>query len=304
MMQKTDFAGWRNCIKLYNNKIELVITTDVGPRIISCGFINGKNLLYVSPEDQGKTGGDTWRIYGGHRLWHSPEVMPRTYFPDNIMVDFKWNGLTLKLSQNVESNTGMRKEMEITIEPDCNKIKILHRIINKNLWDIELSPWAITACAAGGRAILPQEPYVDPADFLLPARPVVLWYYTNMDDPRWIWGNKYIQLKHNYSIISEQKIGILNKQGWAAYYLQGDILMKYFEFNNDAIYPDYGCNNEIYVNGNFLEIESLGPLTKIAPYGAVEHTEYWMLAQLAGDLMEENEKSIDTHLISLVNSFR
>jgi hypothetical protein len=304
MIQKTDFAGWRNCIKLFNSKIELIITTDIGPRIISCGFINSKNLLYVSPEDQGKTGGDTWRIYGGHRFWHSPEAMPRTYSPDNTVVDFKWNGKILKLSQNVESNTGIIKEMEIALEPDHNKIKILHRIINKNLWDVELSPWAITACAAGGRAILPQEPYVDPADFLLPARPLVLWNYTNMNDPRWIWGNKYIQLKHDYSITSEQKIGILNKRGWAVYYLQGEIMIKYFEFNSDAIYPDYGCNNEIYVNGNFMEIESLGPLTKISPDRAVEHTEYWMLAQLASDLMEENEKSIDAHLIPLVNSCR
>ena len=303
MLEKTDFAGWRNCIKLKNSNIELIITTDVGPRIISCGFIKGQNLLYVSSKDKGKTCGDTWRIYGGHRLWHSPEAMPRTYFPDNTAVDFKWNGKTLKLLQNVENNTGIIKEMEITLESNCNKIKILHRIINKNLWDIELSPWAITACAAGGRAILPQEPYIDPADFMLPARPLALWYYTRMDDPRWVWGNKYIQLKHDHSIISEQKIGIMNKQGWAAFYFQGDIMIKRFDFDRQAKYPDYGCNNEIYVNGNLLEIESLGPLTKIAPDGAVEHTEYWMLAQLTGDFMGENEKSIDKHLIPLVNSF-
>ena len=31
--------------------------------------------------EKGKTGGSEWHIYGGHRLWHAPEVMPRTYYP-------------------------------------------------------------------------------------------------------------------------------------------------------------------------------------------------------------------------------
>jgi hypothetical protein len=89
MMEKVNFEGWPNCIRLINNNIELIVTTDVGPRIIRCGFINKKNLLYVSDLEKGKTGGSQWHIYGGHRLWNAPEVMPRTYFPDNNPHSFK-----------------------------------------------------------------------------------------------------------------------------------------------------------------------------------------------------------------------
>jgi hypothetical protein len=299
MMEKVNFEGWPNCIKLSNNNIELIVTTDVGPRIIRFGFKNEQNFLYVSPDDKGKTGGNNWRIYGGHRLWHSPEVMPRTYCPDNNPVAHSWDGKTLKLFQEIESTTGLVKEMEITLDPNKNQVIVFHRIINKSAWNIELAPWAISAMEGGGRAILPQEPYVDPADFLLPARPIVLWHYTQMKDPRWIWGNKYIQLKHDSTRTSEQKIGILNKQKWAAYYLNGELFIKRFDFNHEAQYADYGCNNEAYVNGDFVEIETLGPLTKIAPQDAIEHTEHWMLTNLVATL-EENEKSIDTNVIPLV----
>ena len=114
----------------------------------------------------------------------------------------------------------------------------------------------------GAKAILPQEPYINPDEDLLPARPVVLWNYTLMSDPRWNWGNKYIQLKHDQRITSEQKIGILNKQGWAAYVNSGFLMVKFFKFDPDVVYPDYGCNNEVYVNEHLLEIESLGPVSE------------------------------------------
>jgi len=303
MMEKVNFEGWPNCIRLSNREIELIITTDVGPRIIRCGFINKQNLLYVSEREKGLTWGSQWHIYGGHRLWHAPEVMPRTYSPDNYPVEYKWDGHILKLIQPVESTTGIIKEMDITLDTEMNHVNIIHRLINKNIWTIETSPWAITAHAAGSRAILPQEPYVDPADNLLPARPVVLWNYTHMNDKRWIWGNKYIQLKHDSSISSEQKLGILNKQGWTACLLNDTIMIKHFEFNPDAAYPDYGCNNEVYVNGDLLEIETLGPVTKLAPESAVEHTEQWFITTLEDHLDEEDETSIEKILLPHIQSF-
>jgi hypothetical protein len=303
MMEKVNFEGWPNCIRLTNNNIELIVTTDVGPRIIRCGFINKQNLLFVSDLEKGKTGGSQWHIYGGHRLWHAPEVTPRTYFPDNNPVEYTWNGKTLKLRQSVESTTGIIKEMDISLDTERNHVNIIHRLINKNLWAIETSPWAITAHAGGGRAILPQENYIDPGEYLLPARPVVLWYYTQMNDQRWIWGNKYIQLKHDSVIKAEQKIGILNKQGWAAYYRDGILMIKHFEFDPEALYPDYGCNNEVYVNEHLLEIETLGPITKLTPGSSAEHTEDWFITNLESTVRVDSESSIENDILPVIHTF-
>src|ERR1035437_2831795 len=140
-MEKINFEGWPDCIRLFNREIELIITTDVGPRIIRCGYKNEPNLFYISEQEKGKSGGNEWHIYGGHRLWHAPEVMPRTYYPDNYPVAYSWSEGTLKLSQAVESTTGIIKEMEITLAQESNNVKVLHRLINTNLWTIETAAW-------------------------------------------------------------------------------------------------------------------------------------------------------------------
>ncbi len=85
MLEPISYRGWNNAYRLSNGVVELVVTADVGPRILFYGFLNGKNLLHEVEEDAGKTGGSEFRLYGGHRLWVSPEV-ERTYYPDNTPV--------------------------------------------------------------------------------------------------------------------------------------------------------------------------------------------------------------------------
>lgn len=298
MQENITFEGWPNCIRLSNEHVELIITTDVGPRIIRFGYLNGQNLLYIVPEDRGKKGGNDFHYYGGHRLWHSPEANPRSYAPDNSSVNYSRDGNALKLTQDIEKSTGIIKELEIALTG--NRVKIIHRLINKNLWDIELAPWAITAFAPGGRAILPQEPYIDPTRNMLPSRPLVLWHYTQMDDPRWIWGKKYIQFKYDSQRSSEHKLGILNKQKWCAYQLNGELFIKTFDYDPISKYADYGCNNEVWGDGTFIELESLGPLAKIPSQGKVEHCEHWILTH-AEDV--ESEESIDANILPLVERF-
>lgn len=300
MNVKVNYGGWANCIRLFNDEIELVVTTDIGPRIVRLGFIDNQNLFHLVPDHGGKTGGGEWRIYGGHRLWIGPEAMPQSYSPDNEKVEYAVQDNRIKLRQSKEAISGIVKEMEITLSGHKNEVTVLHRLVNQNLRDVELAAWSLSVLAQGGRAIVPQEPYGEGDEYLLPARPMALWQFTKMNDPRWIWGAKYIQAKQDPSAISEQKIGVLNKQGWTAYCLNGDVLIKKFDFNPEAVYPDFGCNNETYINGHFLEIETLGPLTKLPPGGAVEHTEHWLLTKAEAS---ENEESIDAIILPLVNSF-
>lgn len=297
-MEVVPYGGWPNCIRLSNGTVELVATTDVGPRVIRFGFVGGQNFFAEYKGMMGKTGGKDWRIYGGHRLWHAPEAMPRTYCPDNGPVDYSWDGKTLKLVQPVESTTGIQKEIELTLAPLENRVEVLHRLINRNPWEVKLAPWALSVMAQNGRAIFPQEPYRAHEDYLLPARPLVLWYYTDMSDPRWTWGKKYIQLRQNPKAKTPQKVGLLNRQGWAAYVLNDQVFLKRFPFTEDAPYVDMGCNCETFTNADMLEIESLGPLTKLAPdSGTVEHVEYWYLFKAK---VGKEEEAIDKAIPPLI----
>lgn len=291
------YGGWENCIRLTSGEVEVIITTDVGPRIIRFGFKGDQNLFGEMKQQQGKTGGNEWVMYGGHRFWHSPEVMPRTYFPDNNPVNYQWNGKTLKLIQDIEDTTGMQKEIEVTPGQANNHIRVLHRLINKNIWEIELAPWALTVMAKNGRTIIPQEPYRTGEGSLLPVRPLVLWPYTEMRDPRFIWGNRFIQIKQDPEAKNYQKIGVLNTLGWVAYYLNEQLFIKRFKYDPEAHYPDFGVNMEAYTNPDMSEIETLGGMTKLLPRGSTEHVENWFLfkAKLDGD--EEQMENILTSLI-------
>jgi len=300
MYEKINYEGWPNCIRLYNEQVELMVTTDMGPRIVKFGFINGQDFMYLVPAHRGTTGGDDFRLYGGHRLWLAPEAIPFSYHPDNEPVEYIVRDNYIKLTQAKESITGIVKEMEITLSGNTNQVKVLHRLTNKSEQSVQLAAWPITMLSPGGSAILPQEPFGEGDNYLLPTRALALWSYTNMNDPRWIWGEKYIRAKQDGNYTSEQKIGITNKQGWMAYTLHDEVLIKKIHFDPSAVYPDYHCNNEVYINADYLEIETLGPLSVLAPGASVEHTEHWLLEKAA---VEETEESIDLHLLPLVHSF-
>ena len=295
--QEVAYGGWPNCLRLANGSIELIITTDVGPRVIRLGFVGGHNLFKEFEQDMGQTGGDAWRPYGGHRLWHAPEAKPRTYAPDNSPIDFAWDGAILKLMQRTEPDTGIQKVMEIALAQD-DHVEVLHRLVNHNPWDVELAPWALTMMAQGGRAIYPQAPYRAHTDYLLPARPLVLWHYTDMSDPRWTWGEKYIQFRQDPNAAKPNKVGFRNAPGWAAYVLKKNVFIKRYALDPDGAYPDFGCNTETFSNADMLEIETLGPMTCLASDGGqVEHVEHWFLFKAD---IGNSEAAIDADLMPLI----
>ena len=291
------WGGWNSCLHIANDTIDIVTTTDIGPRIMRCGFVGDKNLLLELKDEMGKTGGDDFRLYGGGRIWHSPEVNPRSYMPDNDPVAYKWDGKTLNLMQPLEIATGMQKEIIITLAPSGNKVEVVYRIYNKTLWPIKYALWALTLMAQNGRAIIPQEPFQRWDDNLLPVRPLVLWSYTEMNDPRWTWGKKYIQLKQDPKSTGPTKVGLLNKLGWEAYNLSGQVLIKRFNFEPNAEYPDYMCNSQVYTDSKLFELETLSPLKVVEPGNYLEHKENWYLFKADFD---ESEESIDKNLLPLI----
>jgi hypothetical protein len=290
VMDKYQYKGWKNCIRLETGDIELIATTDIGPRIIKYGFTGDKNLFFVDENDVGRTGGEEWRLYGGTRLWHAPENIPRTYYPDNEPVKFDISDNELILEQKTEKTTGLQKQMIIkSFDKDSNSLEIVYRIYNRNLWPVKFSVWALSVMEKNGKIIVPHEPFQSHSENLLPARPIVLWAYTDMADPRWIWGSRYIQLKQDPSASTPQKIGIFNRVGWAAYYLKDNLFIKKFACLDNRQYPDFQSNMEVYTDKNIIEFETLGNMALIEPGGFGEHKETWQLfkAQLG-----ESEESI------------
>jgi len=271
-LKKIAYKGWKNCYRLSNSKIELVVTADVGPRVIRFGFVSGQNLLKEDPAQLGKCGGKAWRLYGGHRLWHAPEDATRTYFPDNFPVTVEKHGKTVRFSAPVETTCSIQKEIDIKLGA---RVELTHRLRNTGAWPIELAPWALTVMAPGGTCIVPLPKRGTHPKDLLPGNVLVPWLYTDMSDLRWTWGRRYVLLRQGQG--SPQKLGALVPDGWAAYALNGQLFVKQFPCVAGANYTDFGCNFETFTNSDMLEVETLGPLTKLKPGQTVEHVETWSL---------------------------
>src|ERR1051325_11457889 len=48
-IEKKDYKGWPNSYWISNGEVELVITTDIGPRIMRYGFTGGQNVFKEFP---------------------------------------------------------------------------------------------------------------------------------------------------------------------------------------------------------------------------------------------------------------
>ena len=162
MVERFSYRGWNNTYKLFNGVVELILLADVGPRIISYGFRNSENLLHEVAEDAGKTGGLEFRLYGGHRLWVSPEV-ERTYYPDNVSVLVSQHGNATRFTSPLEElppGTRLQKELEIELAENGSEVRITHRVTNHDLHSTTLAAWSPTMMRAGGRTILPLAPRI------------------------------------------------------------------------------------------------------------------------------------------------
>lgn len=293
--RKREYAGWRNCVELEHEGTSLLVTTDVGPRILRCAVgPDGANLFGEFPAELGRTESDEYLLFGGHRLWHSPEAFPRSYALDLDPVEHDWNGERLSLRQRTERDTGIRKTIEIECLPGGG-FRVRHRLTNEGAWPVRLAAWAMTVMAEGCRAIVPQEEFRPHPEHLDPARTLTLWHYTRMDDPRVRWGRRFIQLAERPDVDGKFKVGIMNRQRWAACRVRGHLFVKTFGFDTEASYPDGGCNCEMFTMPGFLELESLGPLRLLVPGQSLVHDETWH-AWPVEQLPVDDEAALETAL--------
>ncbi|MEN6532719.1 MAG: hypothetical protein ABFD89_03600 [Bryobacteraceae bacterium] len=276
-IEKVNYKGWPNSYRVTNGEIELVVTSDVGPRIIRFGFVNGQNLFKEFKDTIGKSGEKEWMIRGGHRLWAAPEDPVKTYALDNSPVKVEIEGDVLVVTEPVEQLTGLEKRITVKMAASGTDVELIHRIRNTNSEAVELSPWGLTVMAPGGVGITGFPPRGKHPQVLAPTNPLVMWAYTDFSDSRWVFTEKYLALRQDPKATKPLKVGHFNPKTWGAYLLGSDLFIKRYQADPSKTYPDFGCSYETFTSAEFLEIETLGPMTKIAPGASVEHVEKWNL---------------------------
>jgi hypothetical protein len=276
-----------DCVRLATPDIELIASISVGPRILSLALPNEENVLAELPDLSIPTDLGGYNLRGGHRMWHAPEHMPRSYQPDDGPVDASETEEGLQLSQVVEERTGMQKTLVIQLDSAGPNLKINHILTNLGTVPIDLAPWAITMVPLGGMALLPIS--INGNHDLQPNQHLAIWPYSLLSDPRLQFVNSFLVVHGRAG--GRCKIGYANHSGWMAYWQPGTVFVKQAEFNPGRMYPDLNSSSECFVNEHFLELETLGPLGELQPGESISHQERWSL--LKGPLeLSTDEESI------------
>jgi hypothetical protein len=300
-VQKVEYKGWTNCYRITNGEVELIVTGDVGPRIIRYGFVGGQNLFKEFPDQLGKSGEAAFQLRGGDRVWKAPEDPIATWQPDNVPVTVEITPTGVIAREPIEPQTQLQKEIEVSLAPSGTTVTVSHRIANHSLFPLEFAPWALTMMAQGGAVISGFPPRGHHPQNLEATNPLVMWAYTNLADPRWRFTRKYLTLRQDPANSEAQKLGMFNANTWAAYILNGEVFVKRTTPDPSKTYPDFGCSFETFTNNEFLEVETLGPLTKVAPGKSVELVEHWGLFRNV-KLSAFTDDELDSTILPLVES--
>jgi len=300
-VEKTEFKGWHNCYRVSNGEVELIVTGDVGPRIIRFAFVGGQNLFKEFSEQLGGTREEKYLHRGGDRVWKAPEDPIATWAPDNVPVEITVTANGLIARAPVEPLTSLQKEIEVRMAPTGSDVTVFHRITNRSLFSLEFSVWTLTMMAPGGVAISGFPPRGKHPANLEATNPLVMWAYTNLSDKRWVFTKKYLTLKQDPANSEAQKLGIFSPNTWGAYVLNGEVFIKRARAISGETYPDFGCSFETFTNNDFLEMETLGPMTKLAPGKTAETVEHWSLHR-GVKLAALSDEAIDMAILPLVQA--
>ncbi|MDR3257253.1 MAG: hypothetical protein LBT17_00485 [Mycoplasmataceae bacterium] len=297
VVSKIIYKKFGECILISDNQIDMIVTTNVGPRIIFFGKHKGMNFLFEDLNDNfhmddkkfqdmfGKN--QIWHCYGGHRLWVSPENY-YTYAPDNKKVKVDIGKNTVIFTSEIEPLRKLQKQIKIMFKN--KQVYVEHVIKNCDNKVISLAPWALTSMVPKGIAFFKMN---DKDTGFLPNKKIITWPYTNLSDPRLFIGKKYIALKADENNKQPFKLGLDYQYGKSVYLLDGVKFTIQCQYDNEGIYPDYGCSLETYTNNYFLEIETLGKVQSIKPKQSLRHTEIWSITQNVRKPKVINDQTIE-----------
>lgn len=257
---------------LENEYLRIEYALDAGPRIVHFSRRSGRNVFAETPEIGWETvHGRPFRLLGGHRLWSSPECALEKQVPDDEPVAVRTTKDGVELIGATKTHDGLVRK--IALELDGRRVHVTHTLANDTGRRVDVAAWALTQLAPGGVAVLP---FPDGDAEQLPNRNVVLWPYSDVHDRRFEVRADAIRVAADDGP-GFFKVGCLNRSGAIAYELGDVTFCKRFTPEADAPHVDLGCNAEVYVRAEFLELETLTPLRPLASGEELQHVEEWEL---------------------------
>lgn len=270
-------AQWGKVLWLQNDVLEMGVALAFGIRIVHLSCLGMENLYYVQPNDLSDnfTKGE-WRVYGGHRLWMAPESLD-SYCPDNNPVAYALEENGVLITQQPDPVLHIKKQIRITFMEDGG-VALEHTIENLSNKTIVGASWGVNTLDGGGVAKINFSCGVKGG--FNPKRTVSLWSDTNLHDARLKFDRDSLTATHMADVPEYFKIGLYVQPGEAVLTNKGQQMTIGFDVAPMDECIDGGCNFELYLCSKFMELETLGVKTEIAPGKTAGHKEYWHLQKL------------------------
>lgn len=258
---------------LSDGKTEVGCALDFGIRVTHLSVAGMDNIFYEQSDDlkDGLFTQKGWRLYGGHRIWNTPDSETCNY-PDNDAVSYLLTGDGVVLTQKEEKWRQIEKTLELGFLLD-GKIKVVNKVKNKGDKKLITAAWGINTLCGGHIEIdiLPAE-----TEGRAPGRSIALFGQTSPIDPRLRWEDKKLTAVFKPKG-TEMKIGLYTASGKAVCTNKGQRFLLSFGAEYFGEYPDLNSNVEVYMNHSFIEIETLGKRVLLNSGQSVEHIEYWQV---------------------------
>lgn len=277
-IERTEFLGWREAYRLRLGEAEMVVVTEIGPRILSLSVGDGPNLLFVDQETVGRGQGDAaWHIYGGHRVWVAPETAD-TYAPDNVRCAVETSDDGLTVIAPVTPQTKLQKRLTVTAQEGCFVVE--QGVRNKGDVLCTGAVWALTCVAPRGAIAFPWG-----RGGTWDLKKAVYWnrwmdHRSDVTSQQWQPGPDLFRIVPTGE---EGKVGTNSPEGWVALCREDATFVKSHCWAPGARYPDEDCSIQVYTCGQFIEMETLSPLTVFYPGVETVHREIWAVTAEVAD---------------------
>lgn len=269
------YRHFGNCVYLSNGNIELIVTLDFGPRVISLKQFGYENVFYEQPKNAEYLCTEAgWRLYGGHRLWLAPES-EKTYYPDNGIVRFKLHEDGASFWAEHDQYWNVVKQTTLRFV-DEHSLKVCHTIKNMSNQPLTTSLWAISAMAPESVVTIPLKGTLGG---VAPNRFLSAWGSTSFSDERLSFCNDAAVICHKPSD-TYFKMGFWCGDARICCESNGQIFCKTIETIQNAAYPDNHVNVEVFLCRHMMEFETLGSMVTIGRKCETNYEERWMLCPI------------------------
>jgi hypothetical protein len=271
-IETTAYGRWDKAYRLALGDVVMVVVTEVGPRILSLTVGGGPNLLFVDDDlslSRG-AGEGAWYIYGGHRVWISPES-EASYAPDNTPCSVYFDGDRLDVLGPVDQATRLQRRLSVYAREGRFVVESAVRNAGDTLF--LGAAWAITCVVPRGVVTFPWG-----TGGRWDQKTITYWNRW-MDHGSDIGSNQWrpgADLFRVYPSGEEGKVGANSPEGWVAQCRRDATFVKSRSWA-PADYPDGGCSLEVYTCDQFIELEMLGPNQYIYPASEAVVVEEWTI---------------------------